>query len=67
MKRFRFISSVVVVLSCGFGLTAGCVGQGGGGDGGGIYRVIPELTLGDSVALDAAIAAFDAARLDADR
>ncbi|MCH7701967.1 MAG: hypothetical protein IID37_09780 [Planctomycetes bacterium] len=67
MKRFGFISGLVVV-SCGFVLTAGCVGQGGGsGDSGGIYRVIPELTLGDSAALEAALTAFDAARLAGDR
>ena len=67
MKRFSFISALGVVLSCGFVLTAGCVGQGGGGDGGGIYRVIPELTLGDSAAFEDALTAFDAARLAGDR
>ncbi len=66
MKRFRFISGLVVVLTCGLALTAGCVGQGGGGDGV-AYRVIPELTLADSAAVEAAFAAFDAARLDGGR
>ena len=67
MKRSSFVSGLVLVLSCGFALTAGCVGQGGGGDSGGIYRIIPEMTLGDSAALEAAVTAFDAAQLGGHR
>ncbi len=66
MKRSSLIGGMTLLLSCGFVLTAGCVGQGGG-DGSAIYRVIPESTLGDSVALEAALTAFDAARFDRGR
>ena len=66
MKRSSLIGGMTLLLSCGFVLTAGCVGQGGG-DGSAIYRVIPEITLGDSAALEAAVTAMEAARLGGGR